>query len=1596
MASAALDEEARLGRDLAELLRRLRENRSPEFSIGPQEAIDSHRLVLTLLSTQPVPDGLRAFADTLAPVLARSPEQRRAFERIIAEIGPAPPAVEETETPEGPQEDGTGPTAPPPEVPRWKKLAATLDKGQRRGVAAIALIALIVLAVVLARYWTVDRTPPTRPQPRPVEEQTKSGPEPVSTPVPLGETLANRAPTASIDAVERVRYAASIHYGAPTLREIARALARTASVPLDPDEYLRRLRALTGLPADRPLPVAARSTNPAFVGWTERAIWAVGEIEHPGQASMDEARGNILAAETAGRFSRLGDAPELGMLGEAAEWRGVEPSDRPPTTVAELNPTVRARYPGDVLARAYALHHPNWNPPDAPWLPQAVPEPSAPAAGAWVAALAFLVLALAALLPLLDPRRAFLRRRPPRVRPERAQLIQTMPQAMLGGTATYREIRKALQRREPRPTRQLDIRATIRATVRAGSGAIVPRLGATRSAPDYLVLIERRSLSDLEADRAAALIAPLRTGAIGVDLYFFNSDPSRAYSERGGSAVTIEELMARYPHHRLILMASGEQMLDLYSDRARGGYAKLGHWRRRGLLTPIPRREWAREESLIAAQFGAPMARSTSSGMVVLAHQLLAEGGLGAQLLGGGDEGAPPLPPGLAELLENPPRNPESAPPDYVDELMAELRWYPDGPGFEWLCALAVYPAATFDLALYLGLRLPEWPGAPAERTLYSPARLAGLTRLPWLREGRIPAWLRRELIARLAPDRAAQVRGAILALIESAEATDRETGGRAGFGQEPGRGPAPQRLFDDEVLVDFLRQGKAEDLEIDLPRPKHSLRALIERIDGFAAAAAALAAAYAAAAWYVSPGPGDGAALLPQWLPLLLLAAAGAVAAILIRPASAGLTARKAAIRLAAAAFLAGILAIVALIERTVAFVAPSVTAWIADTLWFKLLLALPLLWLGPALLDIVADMRGERRSLTRLRAAAASLGVILGAWFVVYLAWSDPTVWGIVYLLATLFGAFVLYGVGVFTRLPARIPPQPDLVRLRGGWSWKTALPFALAFALLVPPLWLAAETRAGRQVIAPAQGFERVVATSPEGLIAMSGGPAGRTITIVSTDSPDKVFKTFPDPGDLSKAGGIIPCCGTGPIVSLAVNRIGPAGATDARVVAATADGYIFAFDGDDRPIALFGLDKRGLPVSPPLLAFGTKEIWVAAALHWADGSSSVAVSDLSRETIYASIERPTQRRITALAALPGRHLAWTGANGQATVARVYRGASDLRLLLLDERTSPPNPRLQAGARLIRSVAGVGQGPPRFLAVADDGTALLGTIDAGSGLSTTRVRPLPALALGPVVPWAERAPPPPQPESGRVVPTAQRGGPPVPGAAGPGTTAASERVVQELTKTLLGYGASAGNASGFAGILVTNGRDAGLTTPGRMAAFLALMQAHGGTFRLIEERIPTDAYQLVSIFPRQFPDLASTKGYEGDPESIANRIYAGRMGNGPEASGDGWRYRGRGLLSMAGKANYARAGQQLGVDLVRYPERAAEPPLAMRIALLEWQRIDGNRFADARNLRDLNRRFSGGLSRLDEFTSYFNTLEARMRNWNFAPAATAATAR
>lgn len=175
-----------------------------------------------------------------------------------------------------------------------------------------------------------------------------------------------------------------------------------------------------------------------------------------------------------------------------------------------------------------------------------------------------------------------------------------------------------------------------------------------------------------------------------------------------------------------------------------------------------------------------------------------------------------------------------------------------------------------------------------------------------------------------------------------------------------------------------------------------------------------------------------------------------------------------------------------------------------------------------------------------------------------------------------------------------------------------------------------------------------------------------------------------------------------------------------------------------------------------------------------------------------------------------------------------------------------------------------------------------------------------------------------------------------------------------------------ATPSSAERFARPLAEACAEFGIDTPARLAAFLAQVAHESGNLGRLVESLNYSAQGLVAVWPRRFTaDTAAA--YARHPEQIANLVYAERMGNGDLASGDGWRYRGRGLIQVTGRANYAACGKALGLDLVGAPELLEQPEPAARSAAWFWRMRNLNPMADRGDIEGITKAINGGLTGL-----------------------------
>lgn len=164
--------------------------------------------------------------------------------------------------------------------------------------------------------------------------------------------------------------------------------------------------------------------------------------------------------------------------------------------------------------------------------------------------------------------------------------------------------------------------------------------------------------------------------------------------------------------------------------------------------------------------------------------------------------------------------------------------------------------------------------------------------------------------------------------------------------------------------------------------------------------------------------------------------------------------------------------------------------------------------------------------------------------------------------------------------------------------------------------------------------------------------------------------------------------------------------------------------------------------------------------------------------------------------------------------------------------------------------------------------------------------------------------------------------------------------------------------------------------INTSKRLAQFLAQVHHESGGLTALSENLNYGAPGLLKNFSKYFNN-ANVGSYARMPEMIANRVYASRMGNGAEASGDGFKYRGRGAIQLTGKDNYKAAGDALGFDYVSTPDLVSTFPHALTTAGWFWNSRSLNALADAGDSLSVCKKINGGTHGLDDRVAQYNRI-------------------
>lgn len=191
-------------------------------------------------------------------------------------------------------------------------------------------------------------------------------------------------------------------------------------------------------------------------------------------------------------------------------------------------------------------------------------------------------------------------------------------------------------------------------------------------------------------------------------------------------------------------------------------------------------------------------------------------------------------------------------------------------------------------------------------------------------------------------------------------------------------------------------------------------------------------------------------------------------------------------------------------------------------------------------------------------------------------------------------------------------------------------------------------------------------------------------------------------------------------------------------------------------------------------------------------------------------------------------------------------------------------------------------------------------------------------------------------------------------------------------------------------------------GIDNPIRAAAFLAQIAHESGDFTRVSENLNYSADGLANTWASRYAERdakgaaikvalngqlrnkpnALALSLSRNPTAIANNVYANRMGNGSDASGDGWKFRGRGLKQLTGADNYTDCGRDIGVDLCANPDLLLQPAYAVESACWFWKSNGLSAYADKGDFSGLTMRINGGLNGLDQRTAYWQRAQAALK--------------
>lgn len=352
----------------------------------------------------------------------------------------------------------------------------------------------------------------------------------------------------------------------------------------------------------------------------------------------------------------------------------------------------------------------------------------------------------------------FLQRHSTTQKPELQKISITGFEENLFPKLVLLKIARSLRHRIRVPSKEIDVNKTIDATLSRG-GWLTPVYQTYQVLPEYLFLINRTSYRDHQAKFIEGIIESLKQEGVFITIYFFDDDPRICFAEDGKNhPLKLREIISKYSEHSLVMISDTERFFSSISGELEPWVNQLTNWDNRAVLTPIPVENWGYQELELAQEF--ILLPATLKGLDALSQRL--RQGWATYVVG--EKTQIPLPDGLRTrpylwIERNPPAT------EQINAMVDSLEKYLGKDGFYWLSACAVFPELHWNITIYLGNVLKVESGA----SLIEVCSLTDLARLPWLRYGYMPDWLRVYLITTLSSEQEQIIRTALQGLLITA-----------------------------------------------------------------------------------------------------------------------------------------------------------------------------------------------------------------------------------------------------------------------------------------------------------------------------------------------------------------------------------------------------------------------------------------------------------------------------------------------------------------------------------------------------------------------------------------------------------------------------------------------------------------------------------------------------------------------------------------------------------------------------------------------------------------------------------------------------------